>query len=68
MSDMEWYGDEKDPAVVFSSVAAVAVYRNAGDLVLKQQGANGLDDDVIIIPEMFVPMVLAAINKAMLEK
>lgn len=69
MSNIEWFGEEKDPAVVFSSVSAVAVFRNtSGDLVMKQQGANGEDDDVIVIPEMFVPMVLAAIEKAMREK
>jgi len=69
MSSFEWHGEEKDSSVVFSSVNAVAVYRNeSGDLVLKQQGERGEDDDIIVIPEMFLPMVLSAINQAMQDK
>ncbi|ATQ77878.1 hypothetical protein CR152_27780 [Massilia violaceinigra] len=68
MSDINWYGEDQDSSVIFNSVNALAVYINtSGELVIRQQGANGEDDSVIALPKMFVPMLLSAITKAMAE-
>jgi hypothetical protein len=64
MSDVNWYGEDKSESVVINAVSAVAVYTNtADDIVIRQEGVNGEDDSVVIIPKMFVSALLKAINR-----
>lgn len=65
-SDWDWHGMETQQDVVFPSVQAVAVYQNAvGYLVIRQQGAVGEDDSLIVVPRGHVDALLDAINTMM---
>ena len=60
MSDVfSWNSSDQ----VFPTTYAVAVYRHAdGDLVIRQAGAYGDDDDVIFIPMHNIPILLEALS------
>lgn len=64
MSDIKWYGEDKDPSIVIQSVAALAVYTNpSGDIVIRQEGPNGEDDSIIVFPKSHADAVMNAIQK-----
>lgn len=66
--DWDWYGNEEKTDIVFPSVQAVAVYGNPdGDVVIRQQGAMGEDDTIIIVPRLNVDAIIAAIKTAAVQ-
>lgn len=69
MSDVNWYGPDKSESVVINAVSAIAVYTDeAGEIVIRQQGFNGEDDSVVIIPKMLAPALLKAINRELQDE
>lgn len=63
MSDWNWNGDEEKTSQVIPRVNALAVYSNEnGDVVIRQQGSMGEDDNIIIFPASHADAVILAIK------
>lgn len=69
MSDFKWHGEDADESMVIRPVRAVAVYSNpAGDVVIRQEGYMGEDDDIVIVPRQHIDALVQAIMAEMDEK
>ena len=64
-TDFSWYSKDSLEDIVFPSVQAVAVYQNeAKDVVIRQQGSQGEDDSIIVIPARNVEALVYALQEA----
>jgi hypothetical protein len=65
MSEFSW-NQLEDGELLMPSASAVAVYLNdAGDIVLRQQGDYGEDDEVVIVPFTFAPKLVKRLQDLM---
>jgi hypothetical protein len=57
-----------DGALAVKRVCAVAIYRSAeGDIVIRQEGPDGEEDTVVVIPLSFAASVMDAIRRQFRE-
>ncbi|WP_432379659.1 hypothetical protein [Duganella sp. P38] len=69
MADWDWNSASARESLVLPRVDALAIYANSnGEIVLRQQGMDGNEDSIIIIPKSQAPEVVAAINNMLTEK
>ena len=67
-TDFKWYGEGADESIAIRGVSSVAVYlNNHGDVVIRQEGQMGDDDQTVVVPVAFVPSLTAAISKAVAD-
>lgn len=63
MADWDWNSTSARESLVLPRVDALAIYANAnGEIVLRQQGMDGNDDSIIIIPKTQAQQVIDAIT------
>lgn len=63
MSDWNWNGDDEKTSQVIPRIRALAVYSNDnGEVVIRQQGIMGEEDDIIVFPASHADAVIAAIK------
>ena len=67
MSEFNWHGEDAD-SVIVPQVQATAVYLNPNeDLVIRQQDILGEEDQLVIIPKIFLPKFLEKIAELQKE-
>ena len=58
----DWNDEDGKESTVVQSVQAVAVYTNVrGEIVIRQEGARGEDDSLVIFPITYAKSVVEAI-------
>jgi hypothetical protein len=69
MADWDWNSSSSRESLVLPRVDALAIYaNNNGEIVLRQQGMDGHDDSIIIIPKSQAQEVIDAIAKMLGDK
>ena len=69
MADWDWNSSSAKESLVLPRVDALAIYaNNNGEIVLRQQGMDGHDDSIIIIPKSQAQEVIDAISKMLGDK
>lgn len=69
MADWDWNSSSSKESLVLPRVDALAIYaNNNGEIVLRQQGMDGHDDSIIIIPKSQAQEVIDAIAKMLGDK
>lgn len=69
MADWDWNSASARESLVLPRVDALAIYANSnGEIVLRQQGMDGNEDSIIIIPKTQAPEVVAAITSMLADK
>jgi hypothetical protein len=69
MADWDWNSSSARESLVLPRVDALAIYaNNNGEIVLRQQGMDGHDDSIIIIPKSQAQEVIDAIAKMLGDK
>lgn len=63
MADWDWTSASARESLVLPRVDALAIYGNSsGEIVLRQQGMDGAEDSIIIIPKTQAQQVIDAIK------
>ncbi len=69
MADWDWNSSSSRESLVLPRVDALAICaNNNGEIVLRQQGMDGHDDSIIIIPKSQAQEVIDAIAKMLGDK
>lgn len=69
MADWDWSSASARESLVLPRVDALAIYANSsGEIVLRQQGMDGNDDSIIIIPKSQAQQVIDAIRDMLADK
>lgn len=69
MADWDWSSASSRESLVLPRVDALAIYANSsGEIVLRQQGMDGSDDSIIIIPKSQAQQVIDAIGGMLASK
>jgi hypothetical protein len=69
MADWDWNSSSARESLVLPRVDALAIYaNNNGEIVLRQQGMDGHDDSIIIIPKSQAQEVINAIATMLSDK
>lgn len=63
MADWDWNSASARESLVLPRVDALAIYANSnGEIVLRQQGMDGSEDSIVIIPKSQAQEVINAIS------
>jgi hypothetical protein len=69
MADWDWNSASARESLVLPRVDALAIYaNNNGEIVLRQQGMDGQEDSIIIIPKSQAQEVIDAMAAMLGEK
>ena len=69
MADWDWNSASARESLVLPRVDALAIYaNNNGEIVLRQQGMDGQEDSIIIIPKSQAQEVIDAMSAMLGEK
>ncbi|MRW85845.1 hypothetical protein GJ698_17350 [Pseudoduganella sp. FT26W] len=69
MADWDWNSTSARESLVLPRVDALAIYANSnGEIVLRQQGMDGHDDSIVIIPKAQAQVVINAIADMLADK
>lgn len=69
MADWDWSSASARESLVLPRVDALAIYaNNSGEIVLRQQGMDGAEDSIIIIPKSQAQQVIDAIKGMLVDK
>ncbi|MBV7535633.1 hypothetical protein KW842_07640 [Duganella sp. sic0402] len=69
MADWDWNSASSRESLVLPRVDALAIYTNAnGEIVLRQQGMEGNEDSIIIIPKTQAQEVINAMTNMLADK
>ncbi|SDF42360.1 MULTISPECIES: hypothetical protein [unclassified Duganella] len=69
MADWDWSSTSARESLVLPRVDALAIYANSsGEIVLRQQGMDGNEDSIIIIPKTQAQHVVTAISEMLADK
>jgi hypothetical protein len=69
MADWDWNSASSRESLVLPRVDALAIYSNTnGEIVLRQQGMDGNEDSIIIIPKSQAQEVITAITGMLNDK
>ncbi|NYE58985.1 hypothetical protein FHW58_000137 [Duganella sp. 1224] len=69
MADWDWNSASARESLVLPRVDALAIYaNNNGEIVLRQQGMDGHDDSIVIIPKSQAQEVINAIAHMLGDK
>lgn len=69
MADWDWNSASARESLVLPRVDALAIYaNNNGEIVLRQQGMDGQEDSIIIIPKSQAQEVIDAMSAMLVDK
>lgn len=69
MADWDWNSASARESLVLPRVDALAIYaNNNGEIVLRQQGMDGQEDSIIIIPKSQAQEVIDAMSTMLGDK
>ncbi|MYN25465.1 MULTISPECIES: hypothetical protein [Duganella] len=69
MADWDWNSASARESLVLPRVDALAIYaNNNGEIVLRQQGMDGQEDSIIIIPKSQAQEVIDAMSAMLGDK